>query len=700
MSAELFSQNSETDSLLKKLPLHANDTSKVKTLNRIAAILNASDLKKYSDALTYGIQAKELSEKLNYKRGLARAHRNIATSYDWMAYTSSGDYSQVSPNYLKAYAIYKELADTSNMANVLLYLGYTLDYQADYLSANNYYFQSLRMYEALRDSSKVTRLLFLLGQSNKFQNNYPKALDYLFKSVSAAKKIKNRSQEAESMMIIGNTYMLLNKLDSAKYYLNKALEMRITIEEDKNFLGEIYYNLSKVYYKENNFKQALVLADKAFQYDDLKQDTYLQAELYGNIGNCYDKMNDSKTAIDNYEKAIKYSRISGSRNITSQQYLNLSRVYEKMGKISLAYNYYKKHITLKDSVFNDDKAKENGRIEMQYLFDKQQMVEKAEQDKQTALANEKLNAQKRITNIFIAGFILIILFVFFLYRNYAQKKKILEIVNSQNFELEHQRDEIDLQRTLVEEKNKEMTDSINYAKRIQNSVLMEPLLFEEKFIDAFLLFKPKDIVSGDFYWLAEQGDYLFYATVDCTGHGVPGGFMSMLGNSFLNQIVVDKKMTEPGEILDLLRIKIIKALQQKDAKDGMDMVICRIDKKQNQLVYAAANNPLWFVRDNELIEYPADKQPVGLNEGRTIQYRQHSIPLKFGDRIYTFTDGFADQFGGNNGKKFKKAPFKELIRSNAQKTMWEQRKILTETLETWKTGHAQVDDITVIGIKV
>lgn len=698
MQFRVFSQTHELNSLLIVLKSAKEDTLKVKTLQAIANIKN--DEQKYTEALAYNIPARDLAEKLKFKRGIARAYRSIAYSYDWMAYTTTGDYSQVEPNYLKALGVYKELHDTNQMAGIMLQLGYSLDYQADYSSANNYYFQSLRYYESLNDSNRVARLLFLLGQSNKFQNNYPKAFEYLFRSVASAKQLKDKAQEAESYLIIGNTHMLSNNLDSALFYLDKALEMRLKIDEIKNDLGEIYYNMSKVYFKKHDYKQALVLANKAFDYSDLQEDTYQQAELYGHIGDCYAMMNDNNTAIDNYLKSIKISRISGSKNITNQQYLNLSKVYEKTGKVELAFDYYKKHIALKDSVFNDRKSKESERAELQYVFDKQQLTQKAEQEKADAIAAEKLNQQKRVTNIFIAGFILIIFFSFFLYRSYSQKKKILVIVNSQNIELEEQKERVHLQKVLLEEKNKEMTDSINYAKRIQNSVLLEPAAFEGKFKEAFLLFKPKDIVSGDFYWLAEYDDFIFYATVDCTGHGVPGGFMSMLGNSFLNQIIVDKKITEPGEILDVLRVKIILALQQKDAKDGMDMVLCRLNKKSNELVYAAANNPLWLMRNNELIEYPADKQPVGLSEGKTLQYRQHVIPLLEGDRIYTFTDGYADQFGGKNGKKFKKTAFKELIKSISQKSMSEQKKIVNETIETWRAGHEQVDDITVIGVRV
>ncbi|MFI5164173.1 MAG: SpoIIE family protein phosphatase [Bacteroidia bacterium] len=254
---------------------------------------------------------------------------------------------------------------------------------------------------------------------------------------------------------------------------------------------------------------------------------------------------------------------------------------------------------------------------------------------------------------------------------------------------------------IIEEKNKDITDSINYAKRIQKAILSGKEEMKNIFPDSFILFKPKDIVSGDFYWFSHRGNTIFIAAADCTGHGVPGGFMSMVANSFLNEIVNEKNIHEPDKILNALREKIIKALRQKDevmeTKDGLDIALCSV--RENILQFSGANNPVWLIRNGELKELSPDKQPIGLHPNPkpfTIQ----SEPLQKGDVIYLFSDGYADQFGGPKKKKFMYRNFSGLILSVHRKTMDEQKKDLDKAIEDWKGNLEQIDDILVIGIRI
>ena len=263
--------------------------------------------------------------------------------------------------------------------------------------------------------------------------------------------------------------------------------------------------------------------------------------------------------------------------------------------------------------------------------------------------------------------------------------------------------EVISQKAIIEQKNKEVTNSIFYAKKIQQAVLPSMDLFTKLLGDNFILFKPKDIVSGDFFWIKETEQFVFYATVDCTGHGVPGGFMCMLGSSLLNEIV-DEDMLEPSEILNQLRDKIILSLKQTgnsgENKDGMDMLICRIDKNKTSLTYAAANNSLYLIRNNELEEYKANKMPIGYHIGNQESFTQHLIELKKGDVIYTFTDGYADQFGGPKGKKFKYLQFENLLLEIHQKNIQEQNNILNQRFESWRGDLEQLDDVLVIGLSI
>jgi len=263
--------------------------------------------------------------------------------------------------------------------------------------------------------------------------------------------------------------------------------------------------------------------------------------------------------------------------------------------------------------------------------------------------------------------------------------------------------EIVEQKKVIEEKNKDITDSINYAKRIQDAILPAKELKYRIFPEAFVLFKPKDIVSGDFYWFAEKDGKRLIASCDCTGHGVPGALMSMIGNNILNQLVNENGITSPEQILGMLDKEIRKALKQggqEATKDGMDIALLCFHS-EHELEYAGAQRPLWLIRNNELSEIKADKHSIGGLQGETEKaFTKHRLSLLPGDCIYIFSDGFVDQFGGADGKKFMSRQFKNLLLANCQKPVKEQEHVLDETIEAWRGMREQIDDILVIGIKI
>ncbi|MBK7310298.1 MAG: SpoIIE family protein phosphatase [Sphingobacteriaceae bacterium] len=320
-------------------------------------------------------------------------------------------------------------------------------------------------------------------------------------------------------------------------------------------------------------------------------------------------------------------------------------------------------------------------------------------------SNELRVKEEKNKRLFLYGGLAILLFVvIFVFNRLQVTKKQKEVIAKQKLEVESQNELIVKQKELVEEKQKEIVDSINYAKRIQQAVLTGNEVWQNIAKDHFILFQPKDIVSGDFYWATNVNSNLsIFALADCTGHGVPGGFMSMLGNSFLNEIIVEKKIHQPGEILNQLRDKIIKALAQEgqsNQKDGMDICLCTYDKKKGTLDFAGANNPLWIVNSNEITEYKGDKMPIGVYVNELKPFSNTTINIKDGDCLYLITDGFADQFGGDKGKKFKYKPLMELLQKNQQRSMNEQGAIFLSVINDWKKGYEQVDDISLIGIRV
>lgn len=287
----------------------------------------------------------------------------------------------------------------------------------------------------------------------------------------------------------------------------------------------------------------------------------------------------------------------------------------------------------------------------------------------------------------------------------AENERILEQkVIERTEEVVRQKEEIEKQRQKLEELYKDVTDSIRYAKRLQDSILPPDGIIRRMLPNSFVLFKPKDIVSGDFYWFHEQKNQVLFAAVDCTGHGVPGAFMSLVGSNALNQAVKEHDLAQPAQILeDLNKISseaMNKGAENNTVRDGMDLALCSIDKENLSLEFAGANNPLYIVRNNEIIHIKPDKFAIGAFEPGTKKYTNHKVKLEKDDLIYIFSDGYADQFGGIKGKKFMYKQFKELLLSISALPVQEQRIKLEATIEKWKGTFEQVDDILVIGVKV
>ncbi len=331
--------------------------------------------------------------------------------------------------------------------------------------------------------------------------------------------------------------------------------------------------------------------------------------------------------------------------------------------------------------------------------------------------NYSFSIRKAWYNAWVFRVLVLLLFISSTYLFYifrirtikAQNDKLEQQVRERTHELEVANTEIEAQRDFaryqhdqIAQHQKAIMDSIHYAQTIQNSLLPSSHILKESLPEHFVLFKPRDIVSGDFYWFSEQKDHYYICAADCTGHGVPGAFMSMLGMALMNEIVNKHPDIDPDSLLNELRSQIIVTLHQKGdpgaAKDGIDMVLCKIDKQNSRLLFAGANNSLYHVRDKELTEYKTDKMPVSIH--LVMQpFTGHVIDLKPGDHVYLFSDGYADQFGGAKGKKFKYLPFKRLLVSISGKEMHEQGLQLDREFEQWKGDLDQIDDVVVIGLK-
>ncbi|HWY11194.1 MAG TPA: SpoIIE family protein phosphatase, partial [Bacteroidia bacterium] len=374
---------------------------------------------------------------------------------------------------------------------------------------------------------------------------------------------------------------------------------------------------------------------------------------------------------------------------------NLIQLYGENDK-KYALKKLEAYELLQKVVMNIDKATAQKSL-LRQKYEEDLKINEARFKLEEQLKEEKNSADKHKQQLILTGvsiiLLIVIIFSFFIFKALKENQKKNKIILEQNVKVEKQKQ-------LIEEKHKDITDSINYAQKIQTALIISEKTLSAKVENVFVMFKPRDVVSGDFYWYTEKNGYKLLAVADCTGHGVPGAFMSMIGITLLNQIVREKGITSPSKILNELRDGIISSLNQTkeeaSERDGMDVSLIAWNKQE--LIYAGANNPCVVFSNKEIIELKPDKQPVGLYEKQE-SFNEQKLDIKTVESIYLFTDGIVDQFGGENGKKIKIKLFKEWLKDIAGSDSRTQKTKLEKKFTDWKMNHTQTDDILVIGIK-
>ena len=413
-----------------------------------------------------------------------------------------------------------------------------------------------------------------------------------------------------------------------------------------------------------------------------------------------------KALLDSLDKEIetKEKTLNEKQKVLDRQFVQITR---QQGEITVQ----KQTIVVQQKevqIQQDTLARQKGKITLQLAHIDEQLKKIADQDSKIKMQLEAIEKQKLILYFVILALLLVSFLGYYIYRGYKIKKEANIRLEEKNRTISMQKDEIEKQRDLaaaqrdqIAYQKKHITDSIMYAKRIQTALIPSLELFSDK-LEHFVLYKPLAIVSGDFYWVASVGNQQVIIAADCTGHGVPGAFMSMLGITLLNEIVTGKHIMMPDQIIENLRQGIIKSLNQvaeeDSIKDGMDIAVCLVDFDKNLLWYAGANNPLYLVRGGELTHYRADKMPVAIHY-RMTPFTLNKIELQKGDAFYIFSDGFSDQFGGPKQKKFMSLQLRETLIAMAGKPMLQQGERLNEIFEEWRGESPQVDDVTLIGIR-
>lgn len=603
-------------------------------------------------------------------------------------------------------------------AEALLNKGVLLFSNGDYPNALNALHQSLQISNEYPETdSKKAVTLNQIARIYIELEDYAKAQDYLDQSIIISRQSADSSQLAGNFINYGIIMANQFLYDSTFAYYQEALTIYQNLHDTVGMITA-YNNLGNYMAMNFRFKEERDYYQQAFNLSGSNDG--LRGEVLYNISESYYAEGDLKNALESAKQAFELSKNVNSVNglkITSGL---MSRIYEETGQHDLALKYYKKYKDYSDNLFNELTLKKITETEMRSFF-KDQMrtdsLEKAKVDFEKKVAYEsEIGKQKTWALAGSFGFVLMLALAVVLFRSNRAKQ-------STNLVITQQKQEVVRQMELVEEKNREIVDSITYARRLQEAILPSSKVIKEMLPDSFVLYKPKDIVAGDFYFLetvqekaeGKVKDIIYYAAVDCTGHGVPGAMVSVVGANGLKRCIKEFGLRKPGEILDKLSELVSEAFEQSEEKirDGMDVALCRIDVEDMKLSFAGANNPLWVINQNRTetpegaipfneeigFEFKATKQAIGYSENRS-PFKTVEMELKKGDALYVFSDGFADQFGGEKSKKFKSANFKKLLVAHHQNPMEDQKELIDNIFETWKGDLEQVDDVCVIGVKI
>lgn len=707
------------------------DTNRVNSLCEISfAYFNINPEK----GIAAGQQALQLAEKLNFISGQAKANRFIGVNYYGLS-----DYANALKYYQKALEAERKNGNKKGMGSNLMNIGLIYYNQANFSKALDYFFKSIRIFEEINFQKGLSTCYGNIVLVYTDLGEMDKALEFAFKANDIDKQMGNFIGQAKHIQSIGVLYMKKKARDKALHYSNEALKMFEQAKDDRSIANTLA-NIAGIYIENKDFDTALSFIKQSNQkYQALNSKKEVAINLK-NLCTVYIEMykskyrskivskNDNllKLAEENAQMALNIAKELNQIDVEKDCRLQFYEIEKIKGNHAKALTAYEKYVVLRDSINGQENKKEIVRKELMFEFEKKtdqdsirNASEKQLQQAQIEAQQAKLNNERTKRYVLIVGLVMLVILSLFINSRLRIMRKQKFIIEKQKDFLEKQRDSIALQKSILEEKNKEIYDSIVYAKRLQEAILPSKKLINSYFPNYYVYYQPKDIVAGDFYWLDtfpkdEAGNFLkpadthidpsqcvYFAVADCTGHGVPGAMISIFCSNALNRAVNEFYLIDPGKILDKVRNLVIEtfAKSEIEVSDGMDISLCIFDFKTYNLYWAGANNPLWIVRNQEMIEYKPNRQPVGKYDKPT-NFDTHQIQLKKGDKFYIFTDGLADQFGGDKGKKLKVKHLRELILAHQSNSMVTQLEMMEKFFTMWKGDYDQIDDVCIIGVAV
>lgn len=679
----------------------------------------------YDKAEESHLKALRIFKSINNIAGISGCYNNLGIIYEL-----KGDFIRAVEHYQKSLDIDKKTNNKSGVASSLINLGNVFQQQGNYNPAIEYYIEVLKIREELNDKAGIADAYNNIGALNEKQNEYDNALKNYQKALILYIETQNKLKSSNVLHNIGYVLSSQKHYTQAIEYYFQALEIRKKYGAKKGIaattlnIGELYQILKK-------YKEAYSYYSKSLQlYSDIDSKPGI-SDAFAAIGTYYKDIHKYNEAIQYFEKAESIAKELKLRLNLQEIYKELSLVYASLSKHTKAYEYRLLYEQMKDSLTNKKNSNKVIELQLQFEFEKHQKELELEGQIEKLRTIKELDKQKIINYSLIGGLTALIIIALLTYRAYIIKKKDNLLLKEQKNQIHQKNEELHLyQEELISQKenlqvqkdivtnhrdkivlqNQKITDSIQYALRIQQALLPSEELITETFSEHLLINLPKDIVSGDFYWLKSFNDKIFIAVADSTGHGVPGAFMSLLGISFLNEIVSKPNKVNAAGLLNKLRNHLKKSLNQKgnktEARDGIDIALCIIDKSINEIQFAGAYNPLIIIKETKnenhdnLVELKGDKMPIGVHFKEKDSFTNHIIKINKTDQFYLFTDGYLDQFGGLHGRKFLINKFKQLLLEIHTLPMAEQKIRLIKAYKDWKDDREQIDDILILGFSI
>lgn len=639
----------------------------------------------------------ELSEKERAKflKSRASALNNIG-----IVFQDRGDFAKAIDFYNRSLDIKKEIGNKKGIAISLNNIGGIYSDQGNYAKAVDYLNQSLKLDAEIGDKYGMANTLNNLGNIYQSQDNNTKAIEFYSRSAEIANEIGYKTGLAASLGNIGNIYFYqLNYTDAIDYY-NRSLKISEEIG-DQSGMAISLICLGGIYKAQGNFTTAFDYYNQSLEIsEEIGNKQSLSTSLNG-ISSVYEHEGSYKKAMQASKRSLRIAQEVGAVNEIRDAALSLWKVYQDLSDYKRSLEMYELYIETRDSIISEENQKEVIRYEFKSEYEKQaatDSVRHAEEQKvkDAELTAQKLENKRQIEQQYYlyGGLGLVCLFGIFMFNRF-------QVTRRQKKTIEEKKQEVEQAHLQLAVHHQEIQDSINYAQRIQEAIMPPIAAMNSTLRNGFVLYLPKDVIAGDFFWMEKVNDVVYFAAADCTGHGVPGAMVSVVCSNALTKSLLEEGVRETGKLLDRTRELVIDRLARGGEKvnDGMDISLGAIHVETAKLQWSGANNPLWIVRNGEVLEIKADKQPIGKYENPN-PFTSHNIELQVHDTLYVFTDGYQDQFGGPKGKKFKPSNLRKLLLSIQDEPMENQKTLLENAFLSWRGELEQVDDVCIIGVRI